>query len=136
MIAFDRLVSLNGIGAVLGLALACALGPWSSAWGQEAASYPARPVKVVVPFPPGGAPDTIGRTLGNRLAEELGQSFVIENRPGTGERLRVFALEPTPTTPEAASVQLARDLEKFARAAQLAGLNLFSSVGRSETAAN
>src|SRR5688572_33123658 len=52
-----------------------------SAWGQ---TYPSRPVKVVVPFPPGGAPDLVGRTLANRLGERLGQSFVVENRTGAG----------------------------------------------------
>lgn len=41
---------------------------------------------------------------------------------GTDERLRAFAMEPTPTTPEVAAAQLARDLDKFAKAAQLAGL--------------
>ena len=56
-------------------------------WGTQAqteARWPNKPVKWVVPFPPGGAMDVIARTLGDRLAQDLGQAFVIENRPGAG----------------------------------------------------
>lgn len=48
------------------------------------ASWPARPVTLVVPFPPGGSADTIGRLLGKRLADALGQPMVIDNKPGAG----------------------------------------------------
>ena len=58
-------------------------------WSQ---SYPSRPVKVVVPFPPGGAPDLVGRTLANRLGERLGQSFVVENRTGAGGNIAAEAV--------------------------------------------
>jgi tripartite-type tricarboxylate transporter receptor subunit TctC len=46
--------------------------------------WPGKPIKWVVPFPPGGAMDVIARTLGDQAARELGQPFVIENRPGAG----------------------------------------------------
>ncbi len=46
------------------------------------AAWPARPVRVVIPFPPGGTRDTLGRALAQRLGEQLGQPFVVENRPG------------------------------------------------------
>ena len=49
-----------------------------------AQDYPNRAVRVIVPFPPGGAPDLVGRTLANRLGERLGQAFVVENRTGAG----------------------------------------------------
>jgi tripartite-type tricarboxylate transporter receptor subunit TctC len=49
-----------------------------------AADYPVRPLRFVIGFPPGGASDTLVRLLGTRLAERLGQSVVIDNRPGAG----------------------------------------------------
>jgi tripartite-type tricarboxylate transporter receptor subunit TctC len=60
-----------------------------AAWAQ---GYPTRTVKVVVPFPPGGAPDLVGRTLANRLAERLGQPFVVENRSGAGGNIAAEAV--------------------------------------------
>lgn len=47
-------------------------------------SYPSRPITLVVPFPPGGSADTIGRILGKQMTELLGQPVVIDNRPGAG----------------------------------------------------
>ena len=47
-----------------------------------AQSYPAKPVRVVVPFPPGQATDVIGRLVSQKLGEALGKQFVIENKPG------------------------------------------------------
>jgi tripartite-type tricarboxylate transporter receptor subunit TctC len=58
----------------------------------SAQSYPSRPVRVIVPFPPGGAPDLVGRTLANRLQERLGQSFVVENRTGAGGNIAADAV--------------------------------------------
>lgn len=64
--------------------LAAALVLPSAAMAQPEAAWPSRPIKWVVPFPPGGAMDAIARTLGDKVARELGQPFVIENRPGAG----------------------------------------------------
>jgi tripartite-type tricarboxylate transporter receptor subunit TctC len=50
----------------------------------RAADYPTRPVRVIVPYPPGGALDTVARVLGAPLGEALGQGIVIYNRPGGG----------------------------------------------------
>ena len=54
------------------------------AWAQ---TYPSRPVHIIVGFPPGGAPDIVARIVGEWLSARLGQSFVIENRPGAGTNL-------------------------------------------------
>jgi tripartite-type tricarboxylate transporter receptor subunit TctC len=53
------------------------------AWAQ---AYPSRPVRIIVPYPPGGTPDIVGRMMGEWLSQRLGQQFIIENRPGAGEQ--------------------------------------------------
>lgn len=47
-----------------------------------AQAYPSKPVKVIIPFPPGGTLDAIGRQLAQKLSEQTGQQFVVENKPG------------------------------------------------------
>jgi tripartite-type tricarboxylate transporter receptor subunit TctC len=49
-----------------------------------AQTWPAKPVKFIVPYPPGGTVDPLARLLGGKLQESLGQAFVVENRPGAG----------------------------------------------------
>ncbi len=57
----------------------------SAAWAQGgAADYPNKPVRLVVPFAPGGSSEIVGRLIGLKLAEFWGQQFVIDNRPGAG----------------------------------------------------
>jgi len=68
----------------LGLLAAGAAMPLSKAF---AADYPARPVKWIVGYPPGGATDILARLIGQRLSEKLGQQFVIENKPGAGNNI-------------------------------------------------
>jgi tripartite-type tricarboxylate transporter receptor subunit TctC len=63
---------------ILAIALAAAAG---LAWAQ---AYPTKPVKIVVPFAAGGPADLYARVIGEKLQASLGQSFVVENRPGGG----------------------------------------------------
>src|SRR6267143_3707528 len=53
-------------------------------FAAAAQPYPARPVRIIVPFGPGGSADTLGRLVGAKLADQLKESFVIENRGGAG----------------------------------------------------
>ena len=52
-----------------------------------ALDYPTRPVRFVVGYPPGGATDILARLIGQRLSERLGQTFVVENKPGAGNNI-------------------------------------------------
>jgi tripartite-type tricarboxylate transporter receptor subunit TctC len=70
--------------ALLALVLACA--------GAAAQPYPSRAVKLIVPFPPGSTPDIVGRTLGAKLQDALGQPFVVENRTGAGGNIGTEAV--------------------------------------------
>ena len=65
----------------ISISLILALGS-AGVWAQTSANYPDKPVKVIIPFPPGGTLDKIGRMLALKVGEQLGQNFVVENRPG------------------------------------------------------
>ena len=58
----------------------------------RAQAYPTRPVRVIVGFTPGSAPDIVARLMGQWLSERLGQPFVIENRPGAGSNIATEAV--------------------------------------------
>src|SRR5438874_702192 len=62
----------------------------------RAQTFPTRPVRLIVGFPAGGGGDTIARLIGQRLSERLGQSFVIENRPGAGTNIGTEAVARAP----------------------------------------
>ncbi len=68
------MVGLLKMAAVIAAVLFAGMG--------QAQNYPAKPVRVVVPWPPGGANDIVGRIVAQRLAEQTGQQFVIDNRGG------------------------------------------------------
>jgi tripartite-type tricarboxylate transporter receptor subunit TctC len=59
-------------------------------------AFPSKPVHIYVPFPPGGAVDIVGRTLGDELSKRWGQPVIIENRPGTGGTIASQAAAKAP----------------------------------------
>ncbi len=60
------------------------------AWSVSAQSpYPSKPIRLIIPFPPGGSADTIGRLLAQEMSKSLGQPVVAENRPGAGGNIGV-----------------------------------------------
>ncbi|WP_462388297.1 Bug family tripartite tricarboxylate transporter substrate binding protein [Acidovorax sp. Q11] len=68
----------------LSITLRTALGTAALAMAVSsfAQAYPTKPVRVVIPFPPGGTLDTVGRQLAQKLGEQMGQNFIVENKPG------------------------------------------------------
>lgn len=55
-----------------------------AAWAQD---YPSKPIRFILPFPPGGGTDTLARIVGQKLGENLGQTIVLDNRPGAGANI-------------------------------------------------
>jgi len=80
-----------GVRALCVAALALA-ALWAPRAGLAQEAYPAQAVKLMVPNPAGGLPDTVARIVGKRLQERLGQPVVIENKPGANGRVAVAAL--------------------------------------------
>ena len=72
-----------------GLALCLALG---CALDAAAQTYPAKPIRFIVPFPPGGSADILARAIGQKAGEGLGQQLVVDNRPGAGTAIGAEAL--------------------------------------------
>jgi tripartite-type tricarboxylate transporter receptor subunit TctC len=66
----------------------------SIAWAQ---AYPTRPVRIVVPYAPGGGTDIIARLMGQWLSERLGQQFIIENRPGGNSNIATEVVVQAPS---------------------------------------
>ena len=64
--------------------------------GASAQTYPAKPIRVIVPFPPGGGTDIIARDTTHRLTTTQGWTFVIENKPGSGGNLGIDAVAKAP----------------------------------------
>jgi tripartite-type tricarboxylate transporter receptor subunit TctC len=61
-----------------------------------AQSWPAKPVRVIVPFPPGGASDALARIVAQKMGEQLSQSFVVENRPGAASTIGIAEAAKAP----------------------------------------
>lgn len=89
----SRLLGLLGI-FVLCSALQC-LGPYSVG-NAHAQSYPAKPIRLIAPYPAGGGIDTVSRIVSEKLALRLGQPILVENRPGAGATIGADALAKSP----------------------------------------
>ena len=80
------------------LRLAVALAALGTSAARAADVWPTRPVRIVVPFTPGGSTDILGRAIARELQETLGQPFIVENRPGAGGS--IGATEVARATPD------------------------------------
>ncbi len=75
-------ISPNSRAVAVAMAVSAALAWHSAARAQQA--YPAKPIRLILPFPPGGSTDIVARLIGQKLTESWGQPVLIENRPGAG----------------------------------------------------
>ena len=87
-LAFQPRSTIQGLIAFALLVL-CSLVPWSA---QSQASWPNKTIRFIVPYAPGGLPDTVARIVAQGLQEHLGQPVVIENRPGGNGSIAATAL--------------------------------------------
>ncbi len=83
LLPFARLLLVLAIGGV-------------SPYATAQAPYPNRPVRIVVPFLPGGAADITARVIGQKLSEQMGQAFVVDNKPGAGGALAADIVAKAP----------------------------------------
>lgn len=126
-------------------ALAAAAAPLAAPVGAVPAAWPSKPITMIIPFPPGGTLDTVGRMLARQLGERLGQTVVVENRaggagsigavavaraPADGHTLlfNASALTTTPMTLKTAQYDVGRD---FSPVALVAKAPLAIAVNRS-----
>src|SRR5712691_1833317 len=80
--------------AVIAIGISLSMGLWSSTAFAQA--YPTKPVKLIVPFVPGGAVDVLGRVVAQKLSEGLGQQVIVENRSGAGGTIGAEAVARSP----------------------------------------
>ena len=73
--------------------IAISAGMTGAAWSQ---GYPGKPIRIIVPYPPGGGNDIVVRTIGQKLAEIFAQSVIVENKPGAGTLIGAEAAAKSP----------------------------------------
>ena len=72
---------MNFLRSLPPLILACCLAAPATVAAQD---YPSRPIRLIIPFPPGGSNDVVGRVFATRLSDRLGRQVVVDNRSGAG----------------------------------------------------
>jgi tripartite-type tricarboxylate transporter receptor subunit TctC len=85
----NLLVSLRRTALAIGLATLCTVALAQAPATGGATNYPVKPVRLVVPFPPGASSDVVGRMIAQKLGEFLGQQVIADNRPGAGGNLGI-----------------------------------------------
>ena len=120
---------------MLTIAAACILAAGLAA-PAPAQNYPAQPIRIIISFGPGGGSDIIGRIIGQRLQEKLGQPVVIENRPGAGGLLGNEAIANAPKDGYTLGVQTAGQIIAAAMTKQMRfdAVQAFDWVGQIATA--
>src|SRR5881394_2263025 len=96
-----RIIGIGSTGRFAAMAFAALVSAGS--WAQ----YPSRPIKLIVPIPPGGAPDISARVIGQRLSELVGQPVVVENRPGSNGNIAMDLVAKSP--PDGTTLALLAD---------------------------
>ena len=76
--------------------IALALALWLAGVSAGFAEYPERPIRLLLPFPPGGAVDIVARVMTAKMSEDLGQPFIIENKSGAGGIIATDAVAKSP----------------------------------------
>jgi tripartite-type tricarboxylate transporter receptor subunit TctC len=80
------------VGSALAAAAMLAIAPAVLAQGD----YPSKPVTMIIPFPPGGTLDVVGRMLAQKLGEQMGQTVIVDNRPGGAGTIGAIAVQKAP----------------------------------------
>lgn len=119
-----------GLFSWLSIAVAMVAAPLGLARAQ--APYPGQSIRFIVPYAPGGLPDTVARIAGPRLGDRIGQPVVIENRPGGNGALAATALTGAPADgvesvtagPERYEQEIAAETERVARVVASAGIKI------------
>jgi tripartite-type tricarboxylate transporter receptor subunit TctC len=88
-------IAARSTGLLLWVAMCCS-GALAQAPASGADSYPVKPIRLVVPFPPGASSDLVGRMLGQKVAEFVGQQVIADNRAGAGGNLGIGVAAKAP----------------------------------------